>query len=198
MTTVTLIPGDGIGPEVTEATRKVVDSLNPGIEWEIHQAGLPAIESHGTPLPPHVLDSIRQNRIALKGPVTTPVGTGFRSINVALRQELDLFSSVRPCRLFPGVPSHFEEVDIIVVRENTEDLYEGIEFQVPSAKLQQLRIYLNYKNNHAITSVTNATIKLIAITTTSDLLRYVFSNARDLERTAGEVRHKRPIVDDPS
>ena len=125
----TLIPGDGIGPEVARATRRVVDALEADIGWDVHDAGLPAIETHGSPLPPHVLDSIRTNKVALKGPVTTPVGTGFRSINVALRQELDLYASVRPCRLFHGIPSRFEDVDIVVVRENTEDLYEGIEFE---------------------------------------------------------------------
>ena len=126
MTTITLIEGDGIGPEVARATRNVVDALGAPIEWEVLEAGLPAIEHHGTPLPAHVLESIRRNKVALKGPVTTPVGTGFRSVNVTLRQELELFASVRPCRLFDGVPSRFDVVDIIVVRENTEDLYEGV------------------------------------------------------------------------
>ena len=98
MTTVTLIPGDGIGPEVSGATRRVVDALDAGIEWDVQEAGLPAVERHGTPLPDHVLESIRAHRVALKGPVTTPIGQGFRSINVALRQELDLYASVRPCR----------------------------------------------------------------------------------------------------
>src|SRR5688500_14774757 len=139
MTTVTLIPGDGIGPEVTAATRKVVEALGVAIEWEVHEAGAPAIEAHGTPLPDHVLRSITTNKVALKGPVTTPVGTGFRSINVALRQELDLFASVRPCRLYPGVPSRFDAVDIVVVRENTEDLYEGIEFECGSKEGQKRR-----------------------------------------------------------
>src|SRR6187549_1571616 len=130
MVTVTLIEGDGIGPEVSGATRTVIDALDAGIEWEVHAAGTTAIETHGNPLPEHVLESIRRNRVALKGPVTTPVGTGFRSINVALRQELDLYASVRPSRLYPGVPSRHEGVDIVVVRENTEDLYEGIEFEM--------------------------------------------------------------------
>ena len=125
----TLIPGDGVGPEVAEATRRAVDALCTGVEWDVHDAGLPAIEDFGTPLPDHVMDSIKTTGIALKGPVTTPVGGGFRSVNVALRQELDLFASVRPCRIYPGVPSRFEDVDIVIVRENTEDLYEGIEFE---------------------------------------------------------------------
>src|SRR5687768_11487138 len=136
MPTVTLIPGDGIGPEVAGATRRVVDALDAGIEWEEHEAGAPAIASHGDPLPAHVLESIRRNGVALKGPVTTPVGTGFRSINVALRQELDLYASVRPCRLYAGVPSRFEAIDIVVVRENTEDLYQGIELEKDSKELE--------------------------------------------------------------
>src|SRR4051812_26189095 len=117
MTTVTLIPGDGIGPEVAAAMRRVVDSTGAGIDWDVQAAGAGVIDAYGTPLPEHVIDSIRANRIAIKGPVTTPVGKGFRSINVALRQELDLFASVRPCKLYPGVPSRFESVDLIVVRE---------------------------------------------------------------------------------
>src|SRR5918995_633925 len=133
MHTVTLIPGDGIG-----------------IEWEVLDAGLPAIERFGIPLPTHVLDSIRNNKVALKGPVTTPVGAGFRSINVALRQELDLYASVRPCVLYPGVPSHFETIDLVVIRENTEDVYEGIEFEEGSHELEKLRGYVKYMHGYEI------------------------------------------------
>jgi isocitrate dehydrogenase (NAD+) len=194
MTTVTLIPGDGIGPEVSEATRKVVDALEVGIEWEIHEAGIPAIETHGTPLPPHVLDSIRRNRVALKGPVTTPVGTGFRSINVALRQELDLYASVRPCRLFPGVPSRFEGIDITVVRENTEDLYEGIEFEVGSPQLDKLRGFLKYMHNFDIRKDAGVSIKPISISATNAIVEFAFEYAKRHRRRKVTLGHKANIM----
>ena len=194
MTTVTLIPGDGIGPEVTEATRRVVDSLDTGIDWEVHTAGLPALESHGDPLPPHVLDSIRRNRIALKGPVTTPVGTGFRSINVALRQELDLFASVRPCRLFAGVPSPFDSVDIVVVRENTEDLYEGIEFEVGTPELAKLRGFLKYMHNFPVAHDAGVSIKPISISATKAIVEYAFAYAKKNRRRKVTLGHKANIM----
>ena len=174
MTTVTLIPGDGIGPEVSAATRRVVDALDVGIEWEVHDAGAPAIEAHGTPLPDHVLRSITTNRVALKGPVTTPVGTGFRSINVALRQELDLFASVRPCRLYPGVPSRFDAVDIVVVRENTEDLYEGIEFECGTKEVTKLRGFLSYMHGFDMNPDSGISIKPISISATHAIVEYAF------------------------
>ena len=170
MTTVTLIPGDGIGPEVAAATRRVVDALGTDIEWDLQEAGLPAIERHGSPLPPFVLDSIRRNRVAIKGPVTTPVGSGFRSINVALRQELDLFASVRPCRLYPGVPSRFDTVDIVVVRENTEDLYEGIEFEKGSKELEKLRGYLRYMHGYHLRPDAGVSVKPISISATNAIV----------------------------
>ena len=194
MTTVTLIPGDGIGPEVAEATRRVVDALDADIQWEVHDAGIPAIETHGTPLPPHVLDSIRRNRVALKGPVTTPVGTGFRSINVALRQELDLFASVRPCRLFPGVPSHFEGIDITVVRENTEDLYEGIEFEMGSPELDKLRGYLKYMHSFPIRSDAGVSIKPISISATRAIVEFAFGYAKRHRRRKVTLGHKANIM----
>ena len=119
---VTLIMGDGTGPEVTEATRRVLEATGINFHWEIAYAGANAQEKFGTPLPDSVLDSIRKNKVTLKGPVTTPVGSGFRSVNVALRQELDLYACLRPCKIYPGVPTPFQDVDIVVVRENTEDL----------------------------------------------------------------------------
>ncbi|MEI8345637.1 MAG: isocitrate/isopropylmalate family dehydrogenase, partial [Candidatus Omnitrophota bacterium] len=125
---VTFIPGDGIGPEVAEAARRCVDATGVQIEWETVYAGSDVMEKTKTPLPESVLESIRKNRIALKGPITTPVGSGFRSVNVALRKELDLFACVRPCKSYPGVKSRYDNIDLIIVRENTEDLYAGIEF----------------------------------------------------------------------
>lgn len=138
--TVTLIPGDGIGPDVTRAARIVLDAVNVGIEWEVVEAGEAMIEKYGTPLPDNVLESIRRNRVALKGPLTTPVGTGFRSVNVALRKELDLYANVRPAKNLPRVPSRYEGVDIVIVRENTEDLYAGVEHMVGKDAAESIKI----------------------------------------------------------
>ncbi|HEY7876191.1 MAG TPA: isocitrate/isopropylmalate dehydrogenase family protein [Actinomycetota bacterium] len=194
MPQITLIPGDGIGPEVSDATRRVVDALDAGIEWEVHNAGLPAIESHGTPLPDHVLDSIRRNRVALKGPVTTPVGTGFRSINVALRQELDLFASVRPCRLFPGVTSRYQDIDIVVVRENTEDLYEGIEFQQGTPETSKLRGYLKYMHNFTLAPDAGVSVKPISISASRAIVAYAFELAKRQRRRKVTIGHKANIM----
>jgi isocitrate dehydrogenase (NAD+) len=194
MTMVTLIPGDGIGPEVAAATRRVVDALDCGIEWDVHDAGLPAIETHGMPLPRHTLDSIIRNKTALKGPVTTPVGTGFRSINVALRQELDLYASVRPCRLFPGVPSRFEDVDLVVVRENTEDLYEGIEFAVGSNELKKLRGYLKYMHNYELAADAGVSVKPISVSATKAIVEFAFEFARRQRRRKVTLGHKANIM----
>jgi isocitrate dehydrogenase (NAD+) len=136
---VTLLPGDGIGPEVAAAARRVIEATGVEIVWDVQEAGASVVEKEGTPLPARVLDSIRESRVALKGPITTPVGTGFRSVNVALRQELDLFAAVRPARGFAGVPTRHPGVDVVVIRENTEDLYQGVEFQKGSAELARFR-----------------------------------------------------------
>jgi isocitrate dehydrogenase (NAD+) len=194
MATVTLIPGDGIGPEVSSATRRVVDAVDAGIEWDVHEAGVQAIETHGSPLPPHVLDSIRTNKAALKGPVTTPVGTGFRSINVALRQELDLYASVRPCKLFPGVPSRFDEVDIVVVRENTEDLYEGIEFEQGTPELNKLRGHLSYMHNYRLARDAGVSIKPISVSATKAIVEYAFAYAKKNRRRKVTLGHKANIM----
>jgi len=139
-TMVTLIPGDGIGPEVSRAATRVLDAAGAELEWEPHIAGKEAVEKFGNPLPAEVLESIRRNRVALKGPVTTEVGGGFKSINVQLRQELDLYANLRPSRSLPSIPSRFEGVDIIVVRENTEDLYSGLEHVVVPGVVESLKI----------------------------------------------------------
>src|SRR6266516_7158814 len=125
---VTFIPGDGVGPELSEATRRVLEGTGVAFEWDVQEAGADVIDRYGTPLPDPVLDSIRANKVAIKGPLTTPIGTGFRSVNVALRKELDLFACLRPCKLYKGIRGPFETTDLIIVRENTEDLYAGIEF----------------------------------------------------------------------
>jgi isocitrate dehydrogenase (NAD+) len=137
--TVTLIPGDGVGPELAQAARRVIEASGAPISWEVQTAGLGVMEEEGTPLPDRVLDSIRRNHVAIKGPITTPRGTGIRSVNVAIRKALDLYACVRPCKLYRGVRSHFERVDLVVVRENTEDLYAGIEFEAGSAEAEQIR-----------------------------------------------------------
>jgi len=139
-TTVTLIPGDGIGPEVSNATVRVLDAVGADIEWERHIAGAEALEKYGNPLPPEVLESIRRNCLALKGPITTQVGKGFKSINVQLRQELELYANLRPSRSLESIPSRFTGVDIIVVRENTEDLYAGLEHVVVPGVVESLKI----------------------------------------------------------
>jgi isocitrate dehydrogenase (NAD+) len=194
MATVTLIPGDGIGPEVSRATRQVVDALDAGIEWEVHDAGLSALEKHGSPMPAHVLDSIRANGVALKGPVTTPVGTGFRSVNVSLRQELDLYASVRPCRLYDGVPSRFDDVDVVVVRENTEDLYEGIEFEQGSPELDKLRGYLKYMHGFTLTRDSGVSVKPLSVSATRDIVDYAFTYARRHRRRKVTLGHKANIM----
>ena len=194
MPTVTLIPGDGIGPEVSATTRRVVDALGAGITWDVQEAGLPAIQAHGTPLPDHVLESIKTNKVALKGPVTTPVGTGFRSINVALRQELDLFASIRPCRSFPGIPTRFDEIDLVVVRENTEDLYEGIEFEVGSKEAEKLRGYLKYMRNYPLPPDTGISLKPISVTATTAIVKYAFEYAKRHRRRKVTLGHKANIM----
>ena len=130
MYNVTLIPGDGVGPELTEATLTAIEATGVKINWETVKAGADIIEEYGTPLPQEVLDSVRKNKVALKGPLTTPIGTGFRSVNVALRRELDLYSCLRPAKTIKGVKTRFDNIDLVIVRENTEDLYAGIERQV--------------------------------------------------------------------
>jgi len=137
---VTLIPGDGIGPEVSKATQDVINASGASIEWEVVEAGAACIAQYGTPLPEHVLETIRRNKVALKGPVTTPVGKGFRSVNVSLRQQLELYANVRHMRNLPNVASRYENVDIVVVRENTEDLYAGIEHMVGKDAAESIKI----------------------------------------------------------
>src|SRR6187455_1717841 len=137
---ITLIPGDGIGPELAEATTRVLDASGIGFEWESVAAGEAAIEEYGTPLPDHVLESVRRNHVALKGPITTPVGGGFRSVNVGLRQALELYANVRPARSMKGLDLRYDDVDLIVVRENTEDLYAGIEHMVGRDAAESIKI----------------------------------------------------------
>ncbi len=137
---VTLIPGDGIGPELAEASRRVLDASGIAFDWEVVDAGEGVMAEYGTPLPEHVLESVRRNKVALKGPITTPVGSGFRSVNVALRQELGLYANLRPARSMQGVVSRYDDVDLVIVRENTEDLYAGIEHMVGRDAAESIKI----------------------------------------------------------
>ena len=137
---ITLIPGDGTGPEITEATRRVIEATGVAIEWEVKEAGVDVMDKYGTPLPDEVLESIRRNRVALKGPITTPIGKGFRSVNVQLRQALDLYAAVRPVRNLPGVATRYDGVDLVIVRENTEGLYSGIENAVVPGVVTSLKV----------------------------------------------------------
>ena len=143
--TVTLLPGDGVGPELVAATRRVIDASGAKIAWEVQEAGLGVMEQEGTPLPTRVLDSIRKNKVGLKGPMTTPRGTGIRSVNVAIRKQLDLYACLRPCKLYAGVRSRFEAVDLVVVRENTEDLYVGVEYEAGTEEAKQIIALANGK-----------------------------------------------------
>ena len=137
---VTLIPGDGIGPEIVVATQRVIEAAGVEIEWHVHEAGAHAVERYGTQVPEHVRSGIRADRVCLKGPVTTPIGTGFTSANVILRKSLDLYANLRPARSLPGVKSRYDDVDLVVVRENTEGLYSGIEHEVVPGVVESLKI----------------------------------------------------------
>src|SRR6267378_1024226 len=135
---VTLIPGDGTGPEITRATRRVLEATGVSFEWDVQEAGIDVFKKEGTPLPPRVLDSLRRTKVGLKGPITTPVGTGFRSVNVALRKELDLYACIRPCKSYPGIKSRYQNIDLVLVRENMEDLYSGVEFPTNSEESNKI------------------------------------------------------------
>ncbi len=137
---ITLIPGDGIGPEVTNSAKSVIEASGVKVNWDIVEAGAAVIDKYGTPLPESVLESIKKNKVALKGPVTTPVGSGFRSINVALRKKVNLYANIRPVKTYKGVPSRYEDVNLIIVRENTEDLYAGIEHMVSSDIAESIKV----------------------------------------------------------
>ena len=142
---VTFIPGDGTGPELAEATRRVLEATGVEFDWDFQDAGIDVYEEEGNPLPDRTLDSIRERGIAIKGPTTTPVGSGHRSINVALRKEFDLYACIRPCKAYEGVRTRFPETDMVIVRENTEDLYAGIEFEKGSDEVERLRKFLAEK-----------------------------------------------------
>jgi isocitrate dehydrogenase (NAD+) len=175
---VTLIPGDGTGPELTEATRRVLEATGVAFEWDVRQAGVDVMDTAGTPLPPETLESIKGNRVALKGPITTPIGTGFRSVNVALRHELELYACLRPCKSYPGVRSRYEDVDVVVVRENTEDLYAGIEYEAGSADAVRVIDSLNALQARQIAPGSGISVKPISAAASERIIRFAFEYAR--------------------
>lgn len=171
---VTLIPGDGIGPEVIGAARKIIDASGANIEWDVVKAGEEVIEEFGTPLPEYVLESIKRNKVALKGPVTTPVGKGFKSVNVTLRQTLNLYSNIRPIKTYAGIKSRYENVDLVIFRENTEDLYAGIE--------------------HMVSDEIAESIKIISKKASDRIVRAAFEYARKNNRKKVSAVHKANIM----
>jgi isocitrate dehydrogenase (NAD+) len=175
---VTLIPGDGTGPELTEATRRVLEATGVELEWELRQAGVDVMEEAGTPLPDETLESIKRNGVALKGPITTPIGTGFRSVNVALRHELELYACLRPCKTYRGVRTRYEHVDIVVVRENTEDLYAGIEYEAGSEAAAKAISTLNSLQPRQIAPSSGLSIKPISPEASERIIRFAFEYAR--------------------
>ncbi len=197
---VTLITGDGVGPELAEAARRCVDATGVKIDWDVQEAGVDVMARTGTPLPDAVMESIRRTRCALKAPITTPVGKGFRSINVHLRQELGLFACIRPCKYYPGVRTFFSEhdVDLVIVRENTEDLYAGIEFEVGKPETGELVDYINEvstdKKIRSGRDETGISIKPISISGTERIVRCAFEYARDNGRKKITTVHKANIM----
>jgi isocitrate dehydrogenase (NAD+) len=179
---VTLIPGDGTGPELTEATRRVLEATGVGFDWDVREAGVDVMEDAGTPLPEETLGSIKENGVALKGPITTPIGTGFRSVNVALRHELGLFACVRPCKSYHGVRSRYEGVDLVIVRENTEDLYAGIEYEAGTEEAREVISMLNGRQPKQIAASSGLSIKPISPEATERIVRFAFEYARTNDR----------------
>jgi isocitrate dehydrogenase (NAD+) len=193
---VTLIPGDGVGPELAEATKFCIDATGVAINWDVQEAGVDVMERLGTPVPDSVIESIRRTGVALKAPITTPVGTGFRSVNVYLRQALDLYACVRPCKTYEGVRTYFSgtKVDIVIVRENTEDLYAGIEFQEGKPETAELIGDIQRLINKKIRPDSGISIKPISIAGSERIVRYAFEYARKNGRKKVTAVHKANIL----
>ncbi len=191
---VTLIPGDGIGPEVVEAAKRCVDATGVEIEWQEFLAGQRALEEYGKLVPDELLDSIRENKVALKGPITTPVGSGFRSINVFLRKELDLFACVRPAKIYPGVNTRYDVVDLVVVRENTEDLYAGIEFQEGKEETEALIDLVERYNRGIVRPDAGVSLKAISRFGSERIVRFAFEYALQNGRKKVTAVHKANIL----
>ncbi|HEX2090670.1 MAG TPA: isocitrate/isopropylmalate dehydrogenase family protein [Actinomycetota bacterium] len=191
---VTFIPGDGVGPELSEATRRVLEATGVEFDWDFQEAGADVMDKYGTPLPEHVLESIRNNGVAIKGPITTPVGTGFRSVNVALRKELDLFCCLRPCKSYPGVRSRYENVDVVICRENHEDLYAGIEFEQGQPETRKLIDFISELSGKTVREDSGISIKPISVTGTTRIVRWAFEYARKYGRRKVTAVHKANIM----
>ena len=191
---ITLIPGDGIGPEVTEATKRVLEAAGIAFNWELAYLGSSAQDKFGTLLPEDTFESIRKNKVALKGPVTTPVGTGFRSVNVALRKKLDLYACVRPCKTYPGAPSPYKDVDIVIIRENTEGLYSGIEFEKGTPEAMRLIKLISETKGEAVRQDSGFSIKTISETCSQRIVKFAFDYARAHQRQKVTAIHKANIM----
>jgi isocitrate dehydrogenase (NAD+) len=191
---VTLIPGDGIGPEIMEATKRVLDAAGVKFDWDIGIVGQAAQDKFGTPLPDSVLESIKKNKVALKGPVTTPIGTGFRSVNVALRQSLDLYACLRPCKTYKGAPTLFKNVNIVIVRENTEDLYSGIEFARDTLGSASLAKLILETTKVKVREDSGFSIKAISETASRRIVKFAFEYARANNRKKVTAAHKANIM----
>jgi isocitrate dehydrogenase (NAD+) len=192
--TITLIPGDGIGPEVSQAARRCIDATGVDIDWQTVEAGEAVIEKEGTPLPETVIESIKKNKIALKGPIVTPVGHGFRSVNVALRQKLNLYSCLRPCKSYEGLDLPYNDVDLVIVRENTEDLYAGIEFEEGKEETLKLIDEIEKLSSRPILKDSGVSIKPISITGTRRIVKFAFEYALKNNRKKVTAVHKANIM----
>ncbi|MGM0366109.1 MAG: isocitrate/isopropylmalate dehydrogenase family protein [Actinomycetota bacterium] len=191
---ITLIPGDGIGPEITEATVKVIEATGVEIQWDEVNAGAEVYQKEGTVLPQRVIDSLKRNKVGIKGPITTPVGTGFRSVNVAMRKLFNLYACVRPCKSYEGVRSRYHDVDLVVVRENTEDLYAGIEFEKGKQETVELIEFIKEKKEARIRKDSGISIKPISVTGTRNIARFAFEYARKNNRKKVTGIHKANIM----
>ena len=191
---VVLIPGDGVGPELTDAMRRCIDALELGIEWLVMDAGECAIEKHKTPLPEHVLEAIKKNGFAIKGPITTPIGTGFRSVNVELRKRLDLYACLRPCKSYEGVRSKYKNIDLVIVRENTEDLYAGIEFERGTKEAIELIALFEKFSKKKIRDGSAISIKPISVEGSKRIVKFAFDYAVANKRRKVTAVHKANIM----
>lgn len=191
---VTLVRGDGIGPEVAKATQTAIDATGVAINWQIVDAGIDMMDKYGTPLPENVLDAIKETKTAIKGPITTPVGTGFRSVNVEIRKRLNLYANLRPAKSIPGVKSYFQNIDLVIVRENTEDLYAGIEFEYTSEEAAQARKFLSELSGKPLKEDAAIGIKPISVTGSDKILEFAFKYAQSHGRKKVTAVHKANIM----
>ena len=191
---VTLITGDGTGPEITEAAKRCIDATGVQIQWDVREAGQDVFEATGNPMPDEVIQSIKHNRVAIKAPITTPVGKGFRSVNVLLRKVLDLYACLRPCKSYKGVRSRFEDIDLVVVRENTEDLYAGIEFEQGTDEAKAIIAQIRKLDDSIIRPDSGISIKPISISGTERIVQFAFDYARKNGRRKVTAVHKANIM----